>query len=65
MDNSKLPLRTWLLGMYLLGQSQDEPVGAGVDATPGSELPDSVANEAQADAGHDPTRGEPQVGRDR
>ncbi|RBI60203.1 IS1595 family transposase, partial [Xanthomonas oryzae pv. oryzae] len=22
MDNSKLPLRTWLLGMYLLGQSK-------------------------------------------
>lgn len=35
------------------GPEQDQPVGAGVDATPGSELPDSVANEAQADAGHD------------
>ncbi|ABJ89882.1 transposase [Xanthomonas oryzae pv. oryzae KACC 10331] len=65
MDNSKLPLRHLAAWHVSAGPEQDEPVGAGVDATPGSELPDSVANEAQADAGHDPTRGEPQVGRDR
>lgn len=27
MDNSKLPLRSWFLGMYLLGQSKTKSVG--------------------------------------
>ncbi|AAW73625.1 transposase [Xanthomonas oryzae pv. oryzae KACC 10331] len=65
MDNSKLPLRTWLLGMYLLGQSKTNLSALELMRHLGVSYHDSVANEAQADAGHDPTRGEPQVGRDR
>ena len=51
LANTKLPLRTWFLAMYLMTQTKNGNFGAGAVAATGGELQHRLEGQAQADAG--------------
>ena len=51
LANTKLPLRTWFLAMYLMTPDEERDFGAGAVAATVGELQHRLEGQAQADAG--------------